>query len=121
MNVESLCLTFLTDFALSSYSMERTEQGGSWSLFDPNDVPALLGTFGDAFSMQYAEYEATVDAVDVVPARELWAAISRAEEASAGPFVMFHDTVNSEQFLFRHVRKLTRGLRQEKKTNLILG
>lgn len=76
--------------------MERTESNGVWRLFDPADVPALFTTYGGSFTAQYEEYERTVNAVSTIPARELWALICRAQEASGGPFIMFQDAVNSK-------------------------
>lgn len=79
------------------FSMQRTEGGLNWSLFDPMDVPALPMTYGDGFKIQYETYEASGCAVAVVPAREIWTAISRAQAESGVPFIMYTDAMNGTQ------------------------
>ena len=78
------------------YSMQRSEDGLNWSLFDPVEVPALSLTYGDAFKLQYETYEASGCAVTVIPARDLWAIITRAQEESGVPFIMYSDAINGE-------------------------
>ncbi|KAI0712985.1 ribonucleotide reductase [Cerioporus squamosus] len=76
--------------------MERSEANLLWSLFDPVDVPGLLWTYGESFSAQYIEYERTVDPVATIPARDLWSLISRAQEETGTPFVMYQDAINAK-------------------------
>lgn len=83
-----------TVYLFALHSMRRSEDGLDWSLFDPVDVPSLSSTYGDAFAVQYESYEVSGCAVSVVPARELWAAISKAQEESGVPFIMYLDAIN---------------------------
>src|ERR1700743_3608011 len=51
--------------------MQRVESGGTWSLFDPKDVPELPDLWGKAFEDAYVQAEARGLARKQIPAREL--------------------------------------------------
>lgn len=74
--------------------MRRLESDEDWRVFDPVDVPDLLTSFGDSFTTHYEHYETTVEALAVMPARELWDAVCRAQAESGGPFIMYQDAIN---------------------------
>ena len=74
--------------------MERLEDGRDWTLFDPQDVPALGCCFGNDFFATYCEYERTVTPIAVVPAKELWKTICEAQQESGTPYILYGDAVN---------------------------
>ena len=77
-----------------SRSMRRLESGGTWSLFDPYDVPSLPGLAGDAFCRAYEESERRGLATIQFPASNLWGAICDAQRESGTPFLCYADNIN---------------------------
>ncbi|RPD53766.1 ribonucleotide reductase large subunit R1ii [Lentinus tigrinus ALCF2SS1-7] len=76
--------------------MQRSEANEEWHLFDPVDVPALQDSFGEVFTARYIEYEKSVAPVATLRAGDLWTSISRAQEETGTPFVMFQDAINEK-------------------------
>ncbi len=56
---------------------KRVEQNGSWSLFDPKDVPELPDLFGEVFENAYQQAEGQGLAKKTLPARDLYARMMR--------------------------------------------
>ena len=57
--------------------MKRVEEDGTWSLFDPKELPELVDTFGEEFEALYTQAEADGRFVRQVPARDLYARMMR--------------------------------------------
>jgi ribonucleoside-diphosphate reductase alpha chain len=74
--------------------MQRVEQGGQWSLFDPKDVPELPDSFGDAFEAAYVQAEATGLAKRQLPARDLYARMMRVLAQTGNGWMTFKDKSN---------------------------
>ena len=79
--------------------MERVDSAGTWSLFDPVDVPALQSTYGDQFSTTYEAYELSGRETLVMQAQDLWHLICEAQNDSGFPFCVFHCALNCESLL----------------------
>jgi ribonucleoside-diphosphate reductase alpha chain len=74
--------------------MQRVEQNGSWSLFDPKDVPELPDLFGEAFEAAYVQAEATGLAKRTLPARDLYARMMRVLAQTGNGWMTFKDKSN---------------------------
>jgi len=74
--------------------MERVEADGSWSLFDPADVPELVGRWGDAFGDAYRRAEAQGLAKRTVEARSLYAKMLRLLGETGTGWFTFKDACN---------------------------
>ncbi len=74
--------------------MQRVEQNGAWSLFDPKDVPELPDLFGAAFESAYAQAEATGLAKKTLPARDLYARMMRVLAQTGNGWMTFKDKSN---------------------------
>jgi ribonucleoside-diphosphate reductase alpha chain len=74
--------------------MQRVEQNGSWSLFDPKDVPELPDLFGEAFEAAYLQAEATGLAKKQLPARDLYARMMRVLAQTGNGWMTFKDKSN---------------------------
>ena len=74
--------------------MYRLRSNGSWSLFDPYDVPELHGVFGSAFTNTYEHYERTVTPVAIINCQELWTTIAEAQAETGTPFIAYSDSIN---------------------------
>ncbi|KAI4290943.1 hypothetical protein PAPHI01_0217 [Pancytospora philotis] len=73
--------------------MERVEQNGEWSLFDPKLVPGLHDTWGEEFCKLYVKYEHSVSR-DVINAQDLWKQIVIAQIETGTPYIVYKDTCN---------------------------
>ena len=76
--------------------MERVEQDGTWSLFDPKVVPELTDTYGAAFRRVYTEAEAAGRFVKQVPARALYLKMMRSLAQTGNGWMTFKDACNSK-------------------------
>ena len=74
--------------------MERVRDEATWSLFDPADVPSLLGLHGDRFSQEYRRLELFVKPLARVAAREIWLRVLELQVETGGPFIMYSDAMN---------------------------
>ena len=74
--------------------MQRVEQNGLWSLFDPKDVPELPDLFGEAFESAYVQAEATGLAKRQLPARDLYARMMRVLAQTGNGWMTFKDKSN---------------------------
>ena len=73
-------------------------------LFDPKDVPDLLGTYGDNFKLLYDKYvNKTTVRKKVIKARDLWEKIFK-ERSETGNIYLFHEeNVNEQTLLNRYI------------------
>jgi ribonucleoside-diphosphate reductase alpha chain len=74
--------------------MRRVEADGSWSLFDPHNVPQLTDLWGEAFDRAYRTAEAAGLARKTVKARELYARMMRTLAQTGNGWMNFKDKSN---------------------------
>ena len=74
--------------------MQRVEQDGVWSLFDPKTVPALPDLFGDEFNAAYENAEREHLSVRQVKARDLYARMMRSLAETGNGWMTFKDACN---------------------------
>jgi ribonucleoside-diphosphate reductase alpha chain len=74
--------------------MRRVETDGSWSLFDPKDVPGLCDLYGPEFDAAYERAESTARVVKTMKARELYARMMRALAQTGNGWMTFKDKSN---------------------------
>ncbi|HWI21899.1 MAG TPA: ribonucleoside-diphosphate reductase subunit alpha [Baekduia sp.] len=78
--------------------MQRMEARENWTLFRANEVPDLHETYGAAFAVRYAEYEAQAAAGDIhgeaIPAIDLWKAMLKMLFETGHPWITFKDPCN---------------------------
>jgi ribonucleoside-diphosphate reductase subunit M1 len=79
--------------------MKRVLEGGTWSLFCPNEAPGLADCYDEsekdaAFTELYTRYEAEGRARKQIPAKDLWLAILDAQMETGNPYMLFKDSAN---------------------------
>ena len=74
--------------------MKRVEEDGTWSLFDPKELPELVDTYGDEFERVYTQAEADGRFERQLPARELYARMMRTLAQTGNGWMTFKDTSN---------------------------
>ncbi len=74
--------------------MERVEQGGLWSLFDPKEVPDLTDLFGDHFRRAYLEAEQAGLAKKTINAQDLYARMMRCLAQTGNGWMTWKDHAN---------------------------
>ena len=74
--------------------MQRVEEDGVWSLFDPKELPELVDTYGDEFERIYTQAEADERYDRQLPARELYARMMRTLAQTGNGWMTFKDTSN---------------------------
>lgn len=81
---------------VSDLFMYRVATGGKWSLFNPQDVPELLTTYGAKFDEAYTKYESEQLYKEQVDARKLMYDICEAQIEQGGPYFIYTDTLNNK-------------------------
>ncbi|TFK87836.1 putative ribonucleoside-diphosphate reductase large chain [Polyporus arcularius HHB13444] len=76
--------------------MDRVQEDGIWSMFDPLDVPTLSGLHGDAFVSEYLRAERELCAIYVASARDLWLRIIQLQIEGGEPFILYSDSINAK-------------------------
>ena len=74
--------------------MQRVEEDGQWSLFDPQDVPDFPDLFGAAFEDAYRQAEACGIAKKTLRARDLYARMMRVLAQTGNGWITFKDKAN---------------------------
>ncbi|OYP34225.1 ribonucleoside-diphosphate reductase subunit alpha [Rhodopirellula sp. MGV] len=79
--------------------MQRLRDGGTWTLFSPQEVPDLHDTYGKAFQERYEHYERQAEAGKIkqhrqVPAVDLWRKLLTRTFETGHPWVTFKDPSN---------------------------
>ncbi len=74
--------------------MERVEQDGVWSLFDPKRVPHLVDLYGEDFRRAYLDAEESGLAVRQVQARDLYRRMMRTLAQTGNGWMTFKDAAN---------------------------
>lgn len=76
--------------------MKRLKVDGSWSLFDPKDVPHLCDLFGDEFEKAYEAAEAAGLYQRQIKARELYALMMKTLAQTGNGWMTFKDASNKK-------------------------
>ena len=81
---------------LNDLFMQRVEENGRWTLFDPYEVRELTGLYGKEFEERYLELESGTDEIarETISAKGLWKEILRSYFETGNPFLTFKDTAN---------------------------
>ena len=80
---------------LNDLFMQRVQDDGRWTLFDPYEVPELTDLYGEEFEKRYIELESDESITkEVVSAKGLWKDILRSYFETGNPFLCFKDTAN---------------------------
>jgi ribonucleoside-diphosphate reductase alpha chain len=84
---------------ISDEFMRRVQQGESWTLFSPNDVPDLHDLYGQAFARRYREYEHLTDQGIItqfkrISAVELWRKMLTRLFETGHPWLTWKDPAN---------------------------
>ena len=74
--------------------MRRVDEDGTWSLFDPAEVPDLPDLWGGAFEQAYAQAEARGLAKKTLKARDLYAKMMRTLAQTGNGWMTFKDACN---------------------------
>jgi ribonucleoside-diphosphate reductase alpha chain len=74
--------------------MQRVEDDGLWSLFDPMDVPQLPDLFGEAFTEAYEKAEADKLYHRQIKARDLYLRMMRSLAETGNGWMTFKDATN---------------------------
>lgn len=74
--------------------MQRLEQNGDWSLFDPKAVPHLVDLFGSEFVTAYEQAEREGKAVKTVKARDLYGKMMKTLAQTGNGWITFKDSSN---------------------------
>jgi ribonucleoside-diphosphate reductase alpha chain len=79
--------------------MQRVAEGGSWTLFSPDETPDLHDLYGTAFAERYAQYEAAAQRGELrvhrtVKAVDLWRKMLTALFETGHPWITFKDPCN---------------------------
>ena len=74
--------------------MQRVEEDGVWSLFDPHTMPELCDLFGEAFEKAYVQGETDGKFVNQVQARDLYARMMRCLAQTGNGWMTFKDSCN---------------------------
>lgn len=89
--------------SMSDIFMERVQTNGTWTMFDPYDVPQLTEIYGEEFTKEYIRLEARLaaspesftNAPTVVEAKELWKKMQKYYWETGMPFIFFKDSANN--------------------------
>ena len=76
--------------------MQRVEEDGLWSLFDPKENPTLTDTYGEAFVTVYLEAEQGKRYTRQVKARDLYAKMMKCLAETGNGWITFKDSCNSK-------------------------
>ena len=80
---------------LNDLFMQRVEEDGIWTLFDPYDVRELTTLYGEEFNKRYRELEENDSIIkEKIKAKNLWKKILTSYFESGSPFLCFKDNAN---------------------------
>lgn len=89
---------------VNKYFVDQFIADGEITLFDPRDVPELLGTFGDEFLTIYKQYENKASVrKKVIKARELWEKLFKERSETGNIYLMHEENVNEQTMLNRYI------------------
>lgn len=93
---EIRCRDLFLALWVSDLFMERVQQGGKWSLMDPDQCPGLYESYGEAHKELYEKYESEGKYVEQIKAQDLWYAIIDAQVETSAPYILFKDACNEK-------------------------
>ena len=76
--------------------MRRVEEGGSWTLFCPDEAPGLADCYGAEFDALYTRYEREGKGKRTVEAQKLWFQILDTQIETGTPYLCYKDAANSK-------------------------
>ena len=76
--------------------MRRVEEGGSWTLFCPDEAPGLADCYGAEFDALYTRYESEGKGKRTVEAQKLWFQILDTQIETGTPYLCYKDAANSK-------------------------
>ena len=76
--------------------MRRVEEGGSWTLFCPDEAPGLADCHGVEFDELYARYESEGRGKRTVEAQKLWFQILDTQIETGTPYLLYKDAANAK-------------------------
>lgn len=80
---------------LNDLFMQRVEEDGIWTLFDPYDAKELTTLYGEEFNKRYIELEENESIIkEKIKAKNLWKKILTSYFESGSPFLCFKDNAN---------------------------
>ena len=80
---------------LNDLFMQRVEEDGIWTLFDPYDAKELTTLYGEEFNKRYIELENNESIIkEKIKAKNLWKKILTSYFESGSPFLCFKDNAN---------------------------
>jgi ribonucleoside-diphosphate reductase alpha chain len=80
---------------LNDIFMERVQEDGIWTLFDPYDVKELATLYGEDFNKRYRELEEDESIIkEKIKAKNLWKKILTSYFETGSPFLCFKDNAN---------------------------
>ncbi len=80
---------------LNDLFMQRVEEDGIWTLFDPYDAKELTTLYGEEFNKRYMELENNESIIkEKIKAKNLWKKILTSYFESGSPFLCFKDNAN---------------------------
>jgi len=74
--------------------MQRVEEGGDWTLFDPSEAPGLFDVHSGEFEALYHKYESEGRGRKTLPAQEVWFAILESQIETGTPYILYKDAAN---------------------------
>ncbi len=80
---------------LNDIFMQRVQEDGIWTLFDPYDVGELSTMYGEEFNKRYLELEEDESIIkERIKAKDLWKKILTSYFETGSPFLCFKDNAN---------------------------
>ena len=76
--------------------MERVEQNGDWTLFDPAEAPNLSDVYGEKFEKLYTKYEKEGRGRKTIKARDLFHKIMESQIETGTPYMLYKDAANEK-------------------------
>lgn len=74
--------------------MQRVQEGGDWTLFDPSEAPGLFDVHSGEFEALYHKYEEEGRGRKTIPAQEVWFAILESQIETGTPYILYKDAAN---------------------------
>ncbi len=76
--------------------MKRVQEGGIWSLFNPDDAIGLIDSYGEEFEKLYLQYEQEGKYVRQMPAQELMTYIAAVQIETGMPYMLYKEACNKK-------------------------
>lgn len=77
--------------------MQRVEDDGDWTLFDPNEIQTpLWEMYGEEFEANYTRLEREGKGRQTVKARQIWQKILEAQTETGTPYILYKDAANKK-------------------------